>query len=177
VDVITIDVERCTGCGACLEVCPTGALYLVDGKATVDEARCRVCDACLAACPTVAITLAPQAEPVRMPALRPEPEAIRIRTQPAPLRFRVLPVAGAALVWAGREILPRLADFLLYTLDRQTTAPRLPGTVGSRDALAPGAKGSGQQHRHRQRGGKRPARNRYNNSSNQHSNKGDRKKE
>ena len=31
--MITIDLARCNGCGACVEVCPEGALYLVDDKA------------------------------------------------------------------------------------------------------------------------------------------------
>jgi ferredoxin len=173
--VIIVNTERCTGCGACLEACPTGALYLVDGKATVDEAFCQECEACVASCSVGAIILATQegavAKPVQVPAQRPEgrgrrePEVIRIKAQPTalPLRTRVLPVLGAALVWAGREILPRLADFLLNALDRQVSAwqaaeaVRSPETRGdvarSRGASATGAGGAGQQHRHRRRKG------------------------
>jgi NAD-dependent dihydropyrimidine dehydrogenase PreA subunit len=154
--VITIDAGRCTGCAACVEVCPTGALYLVEGRATLDGALCRECEACLAACPTGAIALAAQEEPVaeaaRLPALRPEPEVIRVGTQPAPvpLRSRALPVVGAALAWAGREILPWLADFLL---DRQATRRQARDGARGRETLATGAKGSGRQRRHRRRGG------------------------
>jgi NAD-dependent dihydropyrimidine dehydrogenase PreA subunit len=156
--VIAIDAEQCTGCAACVEVCPTGALYLVDGKATVDKALCRESEACLAVCPSGAITLAAQDEPlaemVRVPALRPEPEAIQVRTQaaPVPFRSRVLPLIGSALIWAEREILPWLAEFL----DRQEyRTTRLSARDGARrrEAPASGAKDSGRQHRHRWRGG------------------------
>lgn len=159
--MITIDLERCTGCGACVEACPPGALYLVDGKATVDRSLCRECEACLAACPTGAIVLTEQEEPVaeavRLPALRPEPEAIQVRTQAAPLSLpaRVLPVVGAALAWAGREIVPSLAEFLLDVLDRRTTQPQARDRVSRREAPASRAQGGGRQHRHRRRGGGR----------------------
>jgi NAD-dependent dihydropyrimidine dehydrogenase PreA subunit len=159
VDVITIDVERCTGCGACLEVCPTGALYLMEGTATADSALCRECEACLAACPSEAITLTSQEEPaaeaVRVLAPRREPEIIHIKTRPAPVPLRavVLPAVGMALAWAGREILPRLADSLLVMLERRTTALQAMGTARSREALATSAKGGSRKYRHRWRGG------------------------
>jgi Fe-S-cluster-containing hydrogenase component 2 len=166
--VITIYTERCSGCGACVDVCPTGALYLVDGKATMDKALCNTCKECLAACSAEAIALTPQAEPVRVPALhtdhqvcqeplfRPGPEVIQVRTQPVSLRARVLPLAGAALAWAGREILPWLADFLLDTLDRRTGASQTMGAPAApgRGPTVRSARGTGKQHRHRRRKGR-----------------------
>ncbi len=157
--MITIDTERCTGCGACVEVCPTGALYLVDGKAMVDETRCRECEACLAACPTGAITITEQEQPMseaaRLPALRPQPAVIKVQRQPAPVPFRsrVLRVLGAALTWAGREILPSLAEFVLTALDRRASQPQAVGPARRREAAAYGGRGRGRQHRHRRRGG------------------------
>jgi NAD-dependent dihydropyrimidine dehydrogenase PreA subunit len=163
---IIINAERCNGCGACIEVCPTGAMYLVDGKAVVDSALCQECEACIAACPTGAIVRTEEApasgaELRRVPALRPEPEIIRIKTQPAPVpwRARVLPVVGAALAWAGREIVPRLAEHLLYDLDRRTAEGRLPaapeGTAEGSPSISGrgGGRGGGRRRRRRRRGG------------------------
>ena len=53
-----IDLERCTGCGRCIESCPTDALGSVDGKAAlVAPDACTYCTACQDVCPENAITL------------------------------------------------------------------------------------------------------------------------
>ena len=156
--MITIDAERCTGCGACLEVCPTGALYLVDGKATVDGTLCHECEACLATCSTEAIALVRRTEAVEetihVPALQPEPAIIPVkaRSSPLSLRSRVLPVVGTAMAWAGRELLPVLADSLLNALDRWATSPQPNEVTRGSEIRGAEAKGRGRQHRHRQRG-------------------------
>lgn len=157
--MIVVRAEHCDGCGACVEVCPTGALYLLDGKATVDDALCRECEACLAACPREAIVVAdewqPEAEPVRVPALRPEPEVVQVRAKPPslPVRSRVLPLVGAALAWAGREIVPRLAEYVLYGLDRRMAGQRAVGTRPDERDLPRGGEVQSRQRRQRRRGG------------------------
>ncbi len=45
---------RCTGCGACVAVCPTGANRLEDGKAVMDWGKCTHCMACVEHCPAEA---------------------------------------------------------------------------------------------------------------------------
>ena len=42
----------CSDCGACVAVCPSGALTKVGRKVVHDPASCIACDSCLAACPT-----------------------------------------------------------------------------------------------------------------------------
>jgi ferredoxin len=57
--MIAVDRERCTGCGACMAACPSGAIRLVGSEtgsyAEVDQEKCRKCEACLDACPEQAI--------------------------------------------------------------------------------------------------------------------------
>jgi len=56
--LITIDEEKCTGCGLCVPDCPEGALQIIDGKARlVSEPLCDGLGACLGACPEGAITV------------------------------------------------------------------------------------------------------------------------
>lgn len=48
---------RCTHCGACSVICPSGALILSRPDMTVhfDETKCVVCELCLKACPARAM--------------------------------------------------------------------------------------------------------------------------
>lgn len=46
-------IHMCVHCGKCVEVCPTGALSMVDGKVVWNEKTCCECDACLGACPNM----------------------------------------------------------------------------------------------------------------------------
>ena len=158
--MIKINTERCNGCGECVEVCPTGAVYLVEGKATVEQTLCRDCEACIAACPTEAISLVTPkeavVEPVRVPAPRPEPQVIQVKTQsaPAPFRASLLPVVGGALAWGWREIVPRLAEYLLYDLDRRVARRQTPAARQSTPDNGSSVRGGGRGRRSaRRRGG------------------------
>ena len=53
----TVNAEKCTGCGACVEVCPVDAIALKDGIAVVDEDNCTECGLCESECPAGAIAL------------------------------------------------------------------------------------------------------------------------
>jgi len=59
--ILKIDAKICTGCGACVNTCPFGALKLVDGIAVVDMDRCTLCGACVDVCPVLAIERPAQA--------------------------------------------------------------------------------------------------------------------
>jgi ferredoxin len=48
---------KCTNCLKCLEVCPTGAIYLKNGKLLVEVKKCVACYACVITCPEKAITI------------------------------------------------------------------------------------------------------------------------
>ena len=55
--IITINEEKCNGCGACADACHEGAIGMIDGKAKL--LRDDYCDGlgdCLPACPVNAIT-------------------------------------------------------------------------------------------------------------------------
>ncbi|MCD4671723.1 MAG: 4Fe-4S binding protein [Anaerolineaceae bacterium] len=54
----SIDMERCTGCGLCVEYCPTKAVTMVHQQPVIHEPRlCTYCGLCEDSCPEDAITL------------------------------------------------------------------------------------------------------------------------
>jgi ferredoxin len=59
-DVVSLrlDVERCNGCGVCLQVCPHAVLLRADGRVRIGERdACMECGACALNCPTEALSV------------------------------------------------------------------------------------------------------------------------
>ena len=54
---LTVDEERCVGCGQCTLVCEAGALRTEWGSTVVAEDRCALCAACVDLCPVGALTM------------------------------------------------------------------------------------------------------------------------
>ena len=57
---VKVDFEKCTGCGACVDVCPVEVFEMVDvggeqKSSPVNENACIVCRACEVSCPEEAI--------------------------------------------------------------------------------------------------------------------------
>ncbi|MFO8021365.1 MAG: 4Fe-4S dicluster domain-containing protein [Perlabentimonas sp.] len=57
-DIITIDRDKCNGCGLCVSGCHEGALQMIDGKAVlISDLMCDGLGACIGDCPVGAITV------------------------------------------------------------------------------------------------------------------------
>ena len=54
---VQVDVEKCTGCGTCADVCPVEAITVTDGKAEVNEDECVDCGTCVEEYPEGALSL------------------------------------------------------------------------------------------------------------------------
>lgn len=53
-----IDIEKCVGCGECVEVCPTEVYELIDEKSVpVNADECLGCESCIEVCEQDAITV------------------------------------------------------------------------------------------------------------------------
>ncbi len=56
-NVAKVNLNLCTGCGMCVDVCPYEAISLKDGKAEVNEVLCEGCGTCQATCLRAAIAV------------------------------------------------------------------------------------------------------------------------
>ena len=56
VATLSLDPDKCIGCGKCTEVCPHGVFEIVDKKALiVNKNSCMECGACALNCPANAL--------------------------------------------------------------------------------------------------------------------------
>jgi len=55
--MINVDLEKCTGCGICEDVCPVDAAVVTDGVPSIDMGSCTLCGVCVSACPVNAINI------------------------------------------------------------------------------------------------------------------------
>ena len=55
--IFVVDEDLCYGCGACIALCPTNALDLVDRLAIVEQINCTLCEHCIPSCPVFALSI------------------------------------------------------------------------------------------------------------------------
>jgi len=117
-------------------------MRLADDRAVIAASLCQRCGACLDACPVEAIAWGPGEERALEAVGAAVPQkAVALR---APARWQV--VAGAALSVLGREVLPRVADWLLARWDQRQRAASPRSTASQ--APSPTTEGSRHRHRH-----------------------------
>jgi electron transfer flavoprotein alpha subunit len=68
---VTFYAEKCTACGACVEVCPFGILTLEGGELVIGEG-CNLCGACVEVCETAALALPEEEKPAPRPGVPPD---------------------------------------------------------------------------------------------------------
>jgi Fe-S-cluster-containing hydrogenase component 2 len=139
--MLYVDEKRCSGCGKCVEVCPAGAIAISQGTAIIDQECCSQCEACFHACPEQAILsvsergLVPQHERAGAVAASPAPRA-------GSLAARAAPALAATLLFVGRELIPRAANYVLDMVDSKMSQSRA-GSLEETDRAPGQSLGSG----------------------------------
>ena len=54
--MIKIDLDKCVGCGGCIDLCPVIAISMVKDLAMIDNTLCVECKICVRVCPIKAPT-------------------------------------------------------------------------------------------------------------------------
>jgi len=150
--VIQIIEQLCQACGACVDICPQRAIRIANGVAVVDEVACDGCYRCVSVCPNEAILRVDVVDAAA------DGGAMMVREAQPPVASpravarsaAIWPVVGSALLWAGREVLPRLADLALDVLTRRGGAVALSQRVSP--AVVAGRRGHRQRQRQRRKG-------------------------
>lgn len=78
---VSVDKEKCNGCGLCVSTCPVQAISLIQNKASIDQNKCNECLLCMDECPTYAIHQIPEKEVYLEKREPPVPESLK-RTVP-----------------------------------------------------------------------------------------------
>ena len=171
--MLTINRTLCTGCGTCLDACPTGAISLDQDEcvSAIDPALCNDCLECLDVCPNDAI------QRVESPNLASawggevvEREVIASEVIPVsevrlPARTRqpgqLAALAGTALTFVGSWLLPRAANALLDAMESRlvngassapSATPLRSGNKTSMRRMGGGRSGRARQRRRHRRG-------------------------
>ncbi len=108
-----INDDRCTGCDACVAVCPTNVLDLVANKSRVLRFEdCIQCEACMFACPTEALVMFPEGG---LPPPLKVPEIDENFQTAIPGQYLIGEVAGKPLVKSAANLGRAVIEHMMQT--------------------------------------------------------------
>ncbi|MGD2103922.1 MAG: 4Fe-4S binding protein [Anaerolineae bacterium] len=160
---VWIDVESCTACGACIDVCPVGAITLEESSARLAQEACTGCGVCLDACPEDAIQPVVKGELVTAEERAVVAQGAERRLTTTGERARAVerthPLAetiGPAVAGIAVGFLAQAADALAQAVVRWLTElsiDRSTGVERRSSGVRPESNGRGRRTRRRRRGG------------------------
>ncbi len=125
--VHSINDDRCIGCEACVAVCPTKVLDLVNHKVVVARFdRCVQCEQCANKCPTTALVMHRQGE---APKTLTVPELDEHFQTSVPGQYLIGEVAGKPLVKNAANLGRAVVEHIATTLGAPSTDPGLHDVV------------------------------------------------
>src|SRR6478672_10736900 len=122
-----INDDRCTGCDACVAVCPTNVLDLVANKSRVLRFEdCIQCEQCMFVCPTEALVMFPEGA---VPPPLKVPEIDENFQTAVPGQYLIGEVAGKPLVKNAANLGRAVIEHMLQNGLRAGSLGGVPGSV------------------------------------------------
>lgn len=59
--MIRVNIDKCGHCGACVSVCPTNSITLVESCLSIED-TCSACQTCVTVCPVGALSVSEEPE-------------------------------------------------------------------------------------------------------------------
>jgi NAD-dependent dihydropyrimidine dehydrogenase PreA subunit len=153
--MVYVDSKLCDGCGLCVEACPNDAIEIAGGVAVIDPTSCRETGACLGVCPPGALLqITEPVEPVAKDSHRlPVPVRVTPLVKKAPASITRPPVGvgawlGAALAYVVSDVAPQI---FRHWLERRRQ-PSSPALMATRPMGRGRCDGTGKLHRRRRKG-------------------------
>ncbi len=117
-----VAIQKCNGCGVCVDTCEVGAIYLINHQAHIDTLLCNACGKCVSVCPAMAIW----AESAGVPATR---SMVNTSVRPSLLAVvkSILGAIGSAVV---PILISKIGDSLTTKLE-----PKNPPSTASKTNL------------------------------------------
>jgi NAD-dependent dihydropyrimidine dehydrogenase PreA subunit len=156
--MVYINHTTCNGCGDCIDVCPNGALVIQNNRAFINDELCAGCEVCVDACSKGAILTSeyiPSNIEIQIPEIAANlPSPLTDESDQKSFGKTILPTIGSAIVWTGRELVPRLADIALEYLDQKIQNSQnasYPNNASRQGGRAPNSSSRNKHRRLRQR--------------------------
>ena len=108
-----IAVEKCTGCGLCVQICPLDVFALEGGRATARGHGCIGCDHCVAVCPARALDLEFDAVPASYRKMVQGPDWLTSGTVEVGRFLKLLHSRRSCRAYLSKEIDPELLEDLV----------------------------------------------------------------
>ncbi|MCD6401278.1 MAG: 4Fe-4S binding protein [Anaerolineales bacterium] len=132
--ILQVNQDNCTGCGECIDICTENAIGLKNGIAVINQQLCTGCELCMDVCPTGAIFSIE--EPAKEVSLVEHHKSVSLqRPVLSPIASTLVPLIGTALIYFGRELLPRITDILSYGLNKKSNQKFVMLSNSSRNSI------------------------------------------
>ena len=150
---IRVNHAQCTGCGICIDICPSTAISLVNGIAEIDIFACTLCQKCVKDCPVGAISIVelPQIVDIKSMQFSENLEVIEAEPISSSAQRSIVSI----MAYMGSKVIPRLIDLFFSKYEQRSRGKLKPIDDHLHKNIKPQSNSGRQRHHHRGKVGRR----------------------